>query len=81
MGHKTASYLQQPLLPSPAQSISKAEAKVLLLLRISHHIFIRGQKATSLVGLRTVAVSIKAQPKLTTQLFCLAFGGSLQNVF
>jgi hypothetical protein len=43
--------LQKPSLLSPAQGIPKSKAKVLLLLRISHHIFIRGQEVTSLSGL------------------------------
>lgn len=62
MGQKTASHLQQPSFPSLAQGILQAETEVLLLLRISHHILIRGQEVTSLAGLKTVAVSIKAQP-------------------
>ena len=63
VGQKMASHLQQPSLPSPAQGLPKAEAKVLLLLRISHHIFSRGQEATCLAGLRTVTVS-KLSPAL-----------------
>lgn len=60
MERKPASHLQQPLLPSAVQGISEAEAKVLFLLRVSHHILIGGQEATGPVGLRTAAVSIRA---------------------
>lgn len=65
MGQKIASHLQQPSLPSSAQSIPKAEAKVLFLLRIGHHVFIRWQEATSFAGLRMVAISIEPQPSLS----------------
>lgn len=57
---KTDSHLQQPSFPSAAQGISEAEAKVLLLLRVSHHIVIWGQEATGPAGLRT-EVSVRAQ--------------------
>jgi hypothetical protein len=61
---------------SPAQGIPKSKAKVLLLLRISHHIFIRGQEVTSLSGLMEGTVSIRSSfcKELTIYLFIYLVG-------